>query len=130
MKIFNASGHPIAQNGIEVIGSVPVPNVDLLSPETILALALEVAKAAREAVEEGIPLALPGMTTLSAHVVALIQGLTGYFPRIAWAARVDGKFLWDEKQVTDLHELRTFARSLRIEEEYEEKSKNPRRFQN
>lgn len=96
-----------------MVGSVPVPNVDLSDREAVLRLAQDIAQGARIACEQGIPIALPGMTTLAAHVLALLQGLTGQLPRIAWAARVDGKFVWSEDQVADLHEARNWARGMR-----------------
>lgn len=112
-KIFNASGHPITQEGVEVVGSVEVPNVDLEHPQAIFALALEIAKAARGACDDGIPIALPGMTTLSAFVLAMLQGMTGQFPIIAWAARKEGKFVWNRKWSIDLTAMRILMREDR-----------------
>lgn len=109
-KIFNASGHPIQQDGVEVIGEVSVPNVDLTSPASIGTVAEQIARAAAPHVRNGVTLALPGASVISSHVLTLIHGITGHWPRVAWAARVDGKFVWSEAYVSDLHEVRTSVR--------------------
>lgn len=109
-KIFNGSGHPIHQDGVEVVGEVGVPNVDLTNPSSIGAVAEQIARAAAPHVRSGIAIALPGASTISSHVLALVHGITGHWPRVAWAARVDGAFVWSEAYVSDLHILRTSAR--------------------
>lgn len=113
LRLFNASGHPILDEGVEVVGEVAIPNVDLANPKTIFSLALTIAKAAQSACEGGIPIALPGMTTLAAYVLAMLQGMTGQLPVIAWAARVDAKFIWSRGRVIDLHAMRILMREDR-----------------
>lgn len=113
LRLFNASGHPIIQDGIHVVGSVEVPNVDLADPKAVFSLSMDIAKAARKACENATPIALPGMTILAAQVLAMLQGLTGQLPIIAWAARTDGKFVWDRKQMIDLHAMRVLMREER-----------------
>ena len=114
LRIFNASGHPIIQNGIEVVGEVAVPNVDLADPEAVFRLALDIAKACRQACEQAIPIALPaGKTTLSVFVLSMLQGLTGQLPIIILAARVDGVLVWDRRQTIDLHSMRVTMREER-----------------
>jgi hypothetical protein len=110
-RIFNASGHPIAQDGVEIVGSVEVPNADFADPASVEALAQTIAEAAAPFAKEGIAIAFPGSSTLAMQVVAKIHGLTGSFPRTAWSARnTDGKFLWSEAQQTDLQTMRIAQR--------------------
>ena len=113
MEIYNASGHSINQEGITIVGECAVPNADLANPASMRGLAEKIAVEASLFVLRGFPVALPGMTTLSAMVISMIQGITGYLPQIAWAARVDGVFVWSEEQVADLHELRNRYREKR-----------------
>lgn len=113
MRLFNASGHPIASPAVEVVGEVAIPNIDLTNPSAVTQAAHEIAAAAAPFAEGGVPIALPGMATLAAHVLAIMHGRTGYWPTIAWAARVDGKFTWSAGYMADLHELRTMSRGLR-----------------
>lgn len=115
MKICNLSGHAIIQEGIEIIAEISIPNVDLCNPQEIQELARNLAFEASPAVFAGIPIALPGMSILAAHVLAEIHGRCGFWPKVAWAARIDGKFRWEEKFERDLHELRTEARIRRGE---------------
>ena len=112
--LFNASGHPIDQDDVTVIGEVSVPNVDLADPAAVYSLALDIAKAARNSCENGIPITLPGMTVLAAHVLSMLQGLTGQLPIIAWAARIEGKFVWSRTQMIDLHAMRVLIREGRL----------------
>lgn len=109
-QIFNASGHPIQQEDVEIVGVADVPNVDLTDAHSISQTAQAVADQAAGAVREGIPVALPGASVLAVHTLAALHGLTGHWPRVAWAARQDGKFVWSEEQVSDLHSLRTAQR--------------------
>lgn len=109
-KLFNASGHPIQQDGVEVTGNVRIGNVDVSSVAAVLEAAKKIAVAAAPHARKGIPIALPGMTTLSAQVLAYLHGLVGHWPTIAWSARIDGVFTWSLDQVADLHDIRTSAR--------------------
>jgi len=111
-NLFNASGHPLVDCPFTVTGEVGVPNADLTNPVSVAALARTIAEAAAPHVRDGAAIALPGMTTLSALVLAILHGMVGSFPRIAWAARVDGKFVWKAEYTADLHELRTAQREL------------------
>ena len=115
MKIYNASGHPIRQDGdVEVIGSVQIPNVNMADPENVIEVATQIAEAAAPAVYEGALLALPGMSILASIVLARLHGLIGFWPRVAWAAREeDGTFRWHEARVADLFLLRREAREDR-----------------
>jgi hypothetical protein len=114
MKIVNASGHPIRQIGIEVVLEVSVPNVDMLSRASVEFLAEEIALACAPHVLEGYAIALPGSSVLAAHVLSVLHGLAGYWPKIAWSARsTEGVFLWSEDQQTDLHTLRNKYREKR-----------------
>jgi len=113
MEIYNASGHPINQEGITILSECAVPNADLANPKSVCALAEKIAIEASIYALRGVPIALPGMTTLSAMIISIVQGITGYLPRIVWAARKDGMFVWSEEQVMDLHELRNRSREKR-----------------
>ena len=95
------------------MGEVAVPNVDLTDPKALFSQSMAIAKAARQACENGIPIALPGMTIVAAQVLAILQGLTGQLPIVAWAARVDGKFVWHKCQMIDLHAVRIATREGR-----------------
>ncbi|HFD40857.1 MAG TPA: hypothetical protein ENJ31_13525 [Anaerolineae bacterium] len=113
MRIYNASGHPIRQDGVEVVGSVEIPNVNVADPEDVVEVATQIAEAAAPAVYEGALLALPGMSILAAIVLARLHGLVGFWPRVAWAAREDGRFVWSDARVADLFALRQEAREDR-----------------
>lgn len=112
-SVCNLSGHPIVQDGVRVVFEAQIPNVDLANPSEVQALARQLAEQATPFVLAGVHIALPGMTALASHVLAYIHGICGHWPRIAWAARVDGKFMWSEDFVSDLHEVRTSAREGR-----------------
>lgn len=111
MKIFNASGHAITQPDVEVVGVAAVPNADMASYESVVATAQAIAEQVAEYAVNGVLIALPGHSALASHVLALLHGLTGSWPRIAWSARTpDGRFVWTSEQTSDLYELRNLQR--------------------
>jgi hypothetical protein len=113
MLVFNASGHPIKQGGIEVVGEAQIPNVDLTDPQAVASVAQDIADAAEPHVSGGVPIALPGMSVLAAHVLACIHGLVGHWPDIVWSCRIDGRFVWSDEFRADLHDVRTDQRTRR-----------------
>ena len=113
LEVFNASGHPIAQEGVQVADEYRIPNVDTSDPEAIRELAIDIAGRARPYVKLGIPVALPGMSILVAHVLAAIHGMTGFWPRVVWAVQEEGRFIWNAENSVDLHWLRTSMREYR-----------------
>lgn len=115
-KIVNLSGHPINQAGVVIVASADNQNVDLADLESIRERAADLAQIASDALElhPSAFVALPGLTTLAVTTTATIHGLTGAFPRIAWAARTDeGKFVWSKDQALDLQTLRNEQRLSR-----------------
>ena len=74
-------------------------------------VAEQIAYAVAPHARQGVALALPGASVIVIHVLAFVHGITGQWPRVAWSARQDGKFVWSATQVVDLHELRTEARA-------------------
>ena len=113
MKIFNASGHKINQDGVEVVGTANIPNVAFDNTEAILETAQAIADAAAPAVLRGHYVALPGASILAVHILTAIHGLTGCWPRVAWASCHDGVFVWGEEFSSSLHEFRTAQRVRR-----------------
>ena len=109
-QVFNASGHPIHSENVRVIGKIEIPNVNLSNANDVANAAQVIADAAAPHVREGAIIAMPGASVLAVHVLAAIHGLTGHWPTIAWAARMDGTFTWSKKQICDLHDLRTAQR--------------------
>ena len=115
VTIYNASGHPIADDTVTVSGSCQIPNVDLADPETVESAAMLIAFHCLPAVDNGDFIALPGASVLTAHVLAAIHGIAGSWPRIAWATRKNGKFVWSAETTVDLHDIRTMCRTRRPE---------------
>jgi len=112
-KLVNASGHPLPlEHPFEVVLDLGTSNVDLADPAKVLAAATKIAEAAAQFVRDGALIALPGMSILSASVLAVLHGLLGHWPSVAYAARIGGVFTWSKDFVIDLHELRTEARTL------------------
>lgn len=115
IRIFNASGHPIASSDtVEVVDSVAIPNIDLGNPQAVIDAAMEIAEEAGLHVLEGCYIALPGMSVLAAAVLAAIHGKAGQFPKIAYAVRGDdGVFRFGAGQEIDLWRVRMDARAER-----------------
>jgi len=113
MKLFNASGHPISQPDLDVVGDFGKIVVPDLNPTDIQSVAKKVALAAAPYAEQGTLIALPGMSVIALATVAMIHGIIGFWPRVAFAKQVDGKFAWMEENILDLQVIRTSARTLR-----------------
>ena len=113
MRIVNLSGHPLdAPREHEMVASCEIPNVDPTDVKSVTDAAETLAEA--YAPHEGSLVVLPGLSSLAAITLAKIHGRTGSFPMIAWAIRVDGKFVLTGDQSIDLHEVRLDSRMDRM----------------
>ena len=110
--LYNASGHPISQDGVEVVGDYGNVVAEMTTT-SILEVAGAIAEAAAPFVAKGAAVALPGMTILAVVALAKLHGIVGFWPAVAFATRVERTFVWSEDNVLDLHEVRTEARKLR-----------------
>ena len=95
------------------IGTAGIPNVAFDNKEAMLKTAQAIADAAAPAVLQGHYVALPGASILAVHILTAIHGLTGHWPRVAWAVYRDGVFVWGEEFSSSLHEFRTAQRPRR-----------------
>jgi hypothetical protein len=119
--LINLSGHPAPRGAEERfirIISVPVPNVDIGNVAAIKAEAQDLLKKVLEDTDAADALSrgeaaviLPGATALAAAVLAVLEGLSGVFPKLFWAVRTEQGFVLSEGLSLDA--LRREGRNLR-----------------
>lgn len=118
MLLINMSGHPAPKGAerFDRVIDIPVPKASL-TPEGVQNAAEDLVARAEAAAGDDFragrfELLLPGLTPLTAAVLAVVHGRVGYLPVIRYAVHEDGPdgrvyFLGGP---IDLHALRHLAR--------------------
>jgi hypothetical protein len=121
--VLNFSGHPMAPEESEEgwllgkqICTISTTNRDLNHPaDAARQLLAELDPAHLERLKRGeaVAVALPGSSLLATHLLVLIHGISGGFPRYTWSAerREKGRREWVKP--VDLHAWRTAMRESR-----------------
>lgn len=128
--LLNISGHPLSdeaegqakEEGYKII-NIPVPNVDVENPDSILEYlhtifeTLSKNKKVITAVRTNSYAVIPaGLSILTSSITAMLHGISGGFPTQLWLVRdEDGKFVFAEgfKTQLDLQDIRIKYRDFR-----------------
>lgn len=120
---FGHASTPLAgDEGLEVVRiNNSVPNLkDPSDPkevgEVVQSLIQGAGEELRRAVNDGetVVIGLPGASSVAVTIVAVTQGLLGYFPKtLAGSKKETGSFVYDLGKVFDLNQARETGRGLR-----------------